>query len=82
MTASTTNITLKLPKRTLAQIKQIAARRNTSVSRLLVEALSEIVRHETDYERARQRQLALLKAAPNLGTYGKSPASRESLHER
>jgi predicted transcriptional regulator len=82
MAVGTTNLTLRLPKRTLAQLKQIAARRNTSVSRLLLDALDEIVRHETEYERARQRQMALMESAPELGTYGKSPASRDEIHER
>jgi hypothetical protein len=82
MAVSTTNLTLRLPKRTLAQLKQIAARRNTSVSRLLMDALEDIVRHETEYERARQRQIIMMESALDLGTYGKSPATRDELHER
>jgi hypothetical protein len=60
----TQNMTLALPRRVLRQIKTIAARRRTSVSRLLTEQLEAIIAQEQDYSRARTRHLAVLKTPP------------------
>jgi hypothetical protein len=78
----TQNITLALPRQVLRQIKTIAAKRHTSVSRLLTEQLESIVAEEQGYGRARARHLALLEQAPDLGTGGQQPVNREALHER
>jgi hypothetical protein len=78
----TVNITLKLPKRMLAQVKRLAARRQQSISSLLTETLSEIVQRESGYAQARQRHLAWLEQAACVGTKGRPVASREALHER
>jgi len=76
------NVTLALPVQVLRQVKRIAARRQTSVSRLLTQALEEMAVHEEDYAQARQRHLAWLEHAAELGTYGQITWSRESLHDR
>ena len=78
----TQNITLALSRRVLRQIKTIAARRRTSVSRLLTEQLEAIIAQEHDYSRARTRHLAVLNNAPDLGTHGRLRVRREALHER
>ncbi len=78
----TQNITLAISRRTLRQIKTIAARRRTSVSRLLTEQLEAIIAQEHGYSRARTRHLAVLKHAPDLGTGGRLRVRREALHER
>lgn len=78
----TQNITLALPRQVLRQIKTIAARRNTSVSRLLTEQLEMIIAQEQGYAQARARHLALLDQAPDLGTGGQQRVKREALHER
>jgi len=78
----TQNITLALPRQVLRQIKSIAARRHTSVSHLLTEQLEAIIAQEEGYARARTRHLALLDQAPNLGTGGEHPVTREAVHER
>ena len=60
-------ITLALPVKLLRQIKRIAARRQTSVSQLLTQALEDIAaQQETDYAQARTRHLAWLKHAADL----------------
>jgi len=76
------NVTLSLPVKVLRQVKRIALRRQTSVSRLLAQALEEMALREDDYARARTRHIAWLKRGADLGTRGRSTWSRESLHER
>jgi hypothetical protein len=78
----TQNITLALPRKVLRQIKTIAAKRHTSVSRLLTEQLEVMVANEQGYAQARARHLALLEQAPDLGTGGRQRVKREALHER
>ena len=78
----TQNITLALPRKLLRQIKTIAAKRHTSLSRLLTEQLEVIIANEEGYTRARTRHLALLEHAPDLGTGGHLNMRREVLHER
>lgn len=80
--ATNRNITLSLPIKVLRQLKQIAARRHTSLSKLLTQTLEELARHEDDYARARLRHIAWLEHAADLGTRGHITWSRESLHER
>lgn len=78
----TQNITLALPRKVLRQIKTIAAKRHTSVSRLLTEQLETMVANEQGYAQARTRHLAMLEQAPDLGTGGQQRVKREALHER
>jgi hypothetical protein len=78
----TQNITLNLPIKVLRQIKALAAKRQTSVSRLLTEQLEGLIDRERGYSRARLRHRALLSQAPDLGTHGKISVKRDSLHER
>jgi len=76
------NVTLSLPVKVLRQVKRIAMRRQTSVSKLLAQALEELAAREDDYARARVRHLAWLEHGADLGTRGQITWSRESLHER
>lgn len=78
----TQNVTLSIPKQVLRKAKLIAVQRNTSLSGLLTEALVQIVEQEEGYARARQRHLAWLERAADLGTQGEIPWRREELHER
>jgi hypothetical protein len=77
----TQKITLTLPLKILRQVKVIAAKRHTSVSRLLAEQLQDLIAKEKGYSQARARHLALLAHAPDLGTGGKIRVKREALHE-
>lgn len=80
--AETQNITLSLPRELLRQIKRLAADRDTSVSALMVEALSELADRDRRYLAARKRSLAAMKALTSLGTRGKRTWKRDELHER
>jgi Family of unknown function (DUF6364) len=78
----TQNITLAIPKKTLQKIKVIAAKRNSSISRLVTDALEKLANEETNYVEARDRQVKLIRDGVNLG-YGKGKLpTRDELHER
>lgn len=76
----TQNITLSLPKSVLRRMKLLAAQRQSSVSRLLTQAVENMLAEETEYETARKRQTVLLEKGFNLGF--RKPDSRDELHER
>lgn len=76
------NITLSLPKEILQKVKHLAIDRNTSVSGLLSETLKEMVRQESGYRQARERQLKVMEKGFHLGLYGKTTWTREETHER
>ena len=78
----TRNITLSLPRDMLREVKVLAARRDTSVSKLLTGALEELVQKEREYERAKDRSLALMDGGRDLGTGGSISWRRDELHER
>jgi predicted transcriptional regulator len=78
----TRNITLSLPADLLRRVKVLAAQRDTSISRLLTEALADLVAREEGYVQAQQQHLALLRQGLNLGTYGRASWTREAVHER
>jgi len=76
------NVTLSLPKSLLKKAKALAANKEKSLSELIRESLEERVRDAAGYQRAKQRQLRLLRKGFDLGTKGKITISREELHAR
>ncbi|HEX7973506.1 MAG TPA: hypothetical protein VF498_03785 [Anaerolineales bacterium] len=76
------NVTLAIPKDILRKAKILAVQKNTSLSGLLTQTLADLVAHQEAYERARQRNLALLDRGFDLGTHGTITLKREELHER
>ena len=76
------NVTLSIPRTLLKQAKIIAASRDKSLSQLMRESLEEKVREEADYNKARKRQIRLLKKGLDLGTGGQVKISRDELHAR
>ena len=76
------NITLSLPRELLRQIKRVAVDRDTSVSALMLEALSRVADEQRRYSSARRRALAAMKSARSLGTRGARRWGRDELHER
>jgi hypothetical protein len=76
------NVTLSLPKSLLKKAKTLAIMKDRSLSDLLKETLEEKVKRETGYQRAKDRQIALMKKGFDMGTKGKISTSREELHER
>jgi hypothetical protein len=79
---TTQNVTLAIPKDILRKAKILAVQKNTSLSGLLTQTLTELVAHQEAYEQARQRNLTLLKNGFELGTQGQVTWKREELHER
>ncbi len=78
----TQNITLSIPKKTLQKIKVLAAKRNSSISRLVTDALEKLANEETNYTEARNRQIKWMREGFNLG-YGETKLpGRDELHER
>jgi hypothetical protein len=78
---STQNITLSFPKDILRQAKILAIQKNTSFSGLLTHTLEELVSGHEDFERARQRNLSMLKTGFDFGTQGKASWKRDKLHK-
>ncbi len=74
------NITLAIEKPLLKRARAMAARRGTSISRLLAEELGRLADREAAYQRARARALAHLEKPFHLG--GRGIPHRESLHDR
>jgi hypothetical protein len=78
----TQNVTLAIPKDILRKAKILAVQKNTSLSGLLAQTLTDLVAHQEAYEQARQRNLRLLNNGFDLNTQGQISWKREELHER
>jgi predicted transcriptional regulator len=76
------NVTISVSKDILRKAKHIAIDRQTSLSRLLADALEDIVEREDRYGKAKARQQAMMKNGFNLGVKGKISWKREDLHAR
>lgn len=76
------NITLSLPKDVLRKAKSFAVERKTSVSSLVAELLTDLVKQKEQYTSAKREHLAILSESPDLGTNGSIRWSRDSLYER
>ena len=74
------NLTVALSPETVRKAKRVAARRNTSVTRLLAELVEELVGDDERYEAARRAALAYLEQGFPLG--GGILSTREQWHER
>jgi hypothetical protein len=74
------NITLSIEKHLIRKAKILAARKGTSISKLLSQELARLLIEEALYENARKRAVARLKKGYHLG--GKILATREELHGR
>lgn len=78
----TRNITLALPEDDLRRARVLAARRGTSISRLLTGMLEELLEQDSGYAFSRQRSVAALARGHDLGTRGERRWTRGELHER
>ena len=74
------NLTVRISLETVRKAKILAARRSTSISRLLAEQVEALVAEDEAYDRAARSALALLDAGFHLG--GLVTATRDELHER
>lgn len=74
------NVTISLTRQVLKKAKILAARRETSISRLLAQEIELLVNDEETYERAERQARALLEKGFHLG--GVIRVHRDELHER
>lgn len=74
------NITIHVDADLAREAKVLAARRGTSLSRLVAEQLEVLVRGEQTHSAARRRALARLRHGCDLG--GGRPLSRDEAHDR
>lgn len=75
------NLTVELDVETIRKAKVLAARRDTSVSRLVADEIERLVGEADEYERAKVRALEMLRHGFPMGTNGVL-VPREELHER
>ncbi len=74
------NLTVSLEKETIQKAKVLAARRNTSVTRLLADYVEEMVAEDERYDAAQKAALDYMDKGFPLG--GQIAADREDWHER
>lgn len=74
------NITISLEKEVIRKSKILAARKETSISKLLADSLESIVDREDFYEAAKRNGMHTLKKGFRLG--GVRKWKRENLYER
>ncbi len=75
-----TKITVKLEADLYREAKILAAKRGTSVSRLVAEQLEQLVRGDKAYQLAMQRSISRLQKGYDL--QWQKPATRDEIHER
>ncbi len=74
------NITVSLDRELIRQARIVAARRGTSVSKLLAAELARTVEEADTYQRAQRQALATLDKGFHMG--GQPLPPRDELHER
>ncbi len=75
-----THITIRLDVDLARDARAFAARRGTSLSRLVAEQLETLVRADPPYAEARRRALARLKRGYDMRA--KRPLGRDEVHDR
>ena len=78
-TTAKANLTIKLDKTLLRQVRILAAEQDTSISALVAAKMEEAVRERNQYDQAKQRGLGVLENGFDLGA---SAPTREEIHER
>jgi hypothetical protein len=76
----TTNITLKIRESLARDAKILAAKRGSSLSRLVAEYLEQLVSEDQVYAAAKRRALRRLKRGYDLGV--DTSGGRAALHDR
>lgn len=74
------NLTVQLDDVTVHKARVLAARRSTSISRLVADEISRLVEDDERYSRARATAMRQLERGFRMG--GGQLPDRESLHER
>jgi hypothetical protein len=77
------NVTLSLPAPLLKKLRVVAAKRNTSMSRLMEGAISKLVLDDDDdYEARHKRMIERMKNAPGRGLGDNFTWDRNEQYER
>jgi hypothetical protein len=74
------NVTLSIEKEIIKKGKVVAARKDTSISKMLADLLKNMVENDDRYEASKRSAFQLLRKGMHLG--GKITWKREDLHER
>ena len=74
------NITLSIERDLILKAKILAARRQTSVSRMLSREIEKLVAESEQYEKAKKSAFSNIESGFHLG--GKINVTREDLHDR
>lgn len=75
------NVTLALPKDLLRRARLVAVEESSSLSRLLADALRDIVKQHESYRDARHIHLAILDKGFDMGLNGDIDWSRDDLYD-
>lgn len=78
--SSSQNLTVSLDKEVIRRARVLAAKRGTSISKLVAEHIRAMIADDDRYEIAQVKALALLETGFALG--GEIHGSRDELHER
>jgi hypothetical protein len=74
------NLTLRLSRQTIQQVRVLAAKRSTSISGLVTDQIQQLVDTDDEYERAMRRAMTRMEQGFELGEI--PTFDREALHER
>ena len=77
---NSTNITIKIDANLAKDAKVFAARRGTSLSRLVAQLLETLIQGDQVYAASRREALARLSQGYDMG--GENPLSRDEVHDR
>lgn len=75
-------LTVALPKELVAEARELAAKRNTSISTVFRVALLKDLAAHYEYEAAMKRQMAIMSGGVQLSNEGQPYPDRDSTHER
>ncbi len=75
------DLTLQLDRDTIRKARVLAAKRSTSISRLVAAEIDRLVREDDAYERAKGEALPELERGFDLGSEGRL-AKRDELYDR
>ena len=79
---NTKNVTLSLPEPLLRRFRVYAASRNQSMTRVMTDAIRQLMEQDTDREKGQRRFLDRIENAPDRGTKGTIRWTRDELYER
>ena len=82
MVVAKRNLTVQLDEETIRAVKELAARRGTSVSGLVTQKIRQMVAADDRYQVAMEAALEAMRDAKNLGGGGRSWTRAEINEER